>query len=62
MRTYGYSMLPLNNEVVPVLMPFYTAEEENSLQREYVGSELTSWPEKFNTCVGVNLTPSSLKI
>lgn len=33
MRTYGISMVPLNNEVVPVLMPFYTAEEDNSLER-----------------------------
>lgn len=33
MRTYGFSMIPLNNEVVPVLMPFYTAEEENALER-----------------------------
>lgn len=33
MRTYGYSMLPLHNEIVPVLMPYYTAEAENSLER-----------------------------
>ena len=33
MRTYGYSMVPLNNEIVPVLMPYYTAETENSLER-----------------------------
>ena len=33
MRTYGLTMLPDNGGIVPVLMPFYTAEAHNSLER-----------------------------
>ena len=33
MRYLGVSMLPSGREMVPVLMPFYTAEEQNSLER-----------------------------
>ena len=33
MRTYGLTMLPDNGSIVPVLMPFYTAEAHNSLER-----------------------------
>ena len=33
MRTYGLSMIPSQDKIVPVLMPFYTAEEQNTLER-----------------------------
>ena len=33
MRTYGLTMLPDNGSIVPVLMPFYTADAHNSLER-----------------------------
>lgn len=33
MRTYGLSMLSTRNGLVPCIMPFYTAEENNSLER-----------------------------
>ncbi|MBQ1403361.1 MAG: hypothetical protein IIY90_08650, partial [Oscillospiraceae bacterium] len=33
MRTYGVSMLSTQNGLVPCIMPFYTAEANNSLER-----------------------------
>ena len=33
MRTYGLTMIPTSDSIVPVLLPFYTAESQNSLER-----------------------------
>lgn len=33
MRTYGVSMISTQNGLVPCIMPFYTAEANNSLER-----------------------------
>ena len=33
MRTYGVSMFSTQNGIVPCIMPFYTAEANNSLER-----------------------------
>lgn len=33
MRTYGVSMLQAQDKLVPVIMPFYTAEAQNTLER-----------------------------
>ena len=33
MRTYGVSMIYTRNGLVPCIMPYYTAEENNSLER-----------------------------
>ena len=33
MRYYGVSMIPTGGEIVPILMPIYGAEAQNSLER-----------------------------
>ena len=33
MRTYGLTMIPTSDSIVPVLLPLYTAESQNSLER-----------------------------